>query len=72
MKKTFVVAAIAAGALAATAPAAAAHDGDSYSGVNGDVLNCTGLPWNWEGFIDVLTLTGEYNACQTTGVTYGP
>lgn len=69
MKKAFAVAAIAAGALAATAPAAVA--GDSYSGVNGDVLNCTGLPWNWEGFVDVLTLTGQYDACKSHGVTYG-
>lgn len=69
MKKLLAVAAIAgaAGALAAAAPAAA----DDYALVNGDVLPCTALPWNWEGPVNVLSPSGEYNACQKTGVTHG-
>ncbi|WP_017539077.1 MULTISPECIES: hypothetical protein [Nocardiopsis] len=69
MKKFLAVAAVAAGALMATAPAASA--GDSYALINGDVLPCAVAPWNWEGPLNILSPSGDYNACQKTGVTHG-
>ncbi|MDA2808957.1 MULTISPECIES: hypothetical protein [Nocardiopsis] len=72
MKKTFALAALtaaAAGAVLAAAPAASA--GDSYALINGDVAPCAVAPWNWEGPVDILTLTGDYNACQKYGITHG-
>ncbi|WP_017541169.1 MULTISPECIES: hypothetical protein [Nocardiopsis] len=72
MKKSLAVAALtaaAAGAALAAAPAASA--GDSYALINGDVAPCAVAPWNWEGPVDILTVTGDYNACQKLGITHG-
>ncbi|WP_017539078.1 MULTISPECIES: hypothetical protein [Nocardiopsis] len=77
MKKAFAVAALTAAAFTAAAPAYAGgyghghDDGDSYALINGDVAPCAIAPWNWEGPLNILSVTGDYNACQKTGVTHG-
>lgn len=79
MKKAFAVAALTAAAFTAAAPAYAGgyghghghDDGDSYALINGDIAPCAVAPWNWEGPLNILSVTGDYNACQKTGVTHG-
>ncbi|MDA2807933.1 hypothetical protein [Nocardiopsis suaedae] len=81
MKKAFAVAALTAAAFGAAAPAYAGgyggdghhHNGggDSYALINGDVAPCAIAPWNWEGPLNILSVTGDYNACQKIGVTHG-
>ena len=68
MKKAFAVAALTAAAFGVAAPA---HAGDSYALINGDVAPCAIAPWNWEGPLNILSITGDYNACQKIGVTHG-
>ena len=81
MKKAFAIAALTAAAFGAAAPAYAGgygnggngggNGGDSYALINGDVLPCTVAPWNWEGPLNILSPSGDYNACQKIGVTHG-